>query len=180
MPCLSYCVEIWGNTYKTNLQPLCTLQKRAIRIINNVGYLEHTHSLFLKSHTLKFTDLVTFKTAQIMYRARHNLLPRKWQTLFIDREGGYNLRGNLHLKQLKVRTSVRSMSRTICGVIWWNGLEQEFKQSTHIIHFKRMYRNTFLENYENDLRWLKMRNDCKCMYKCKYVSRNNLQTWFQG
>ena len=47
----------------------------------------------MKSHTLKFTDLVQFETAQIRYRARNNLLPRKLQTLFIDREGGYNLRG---------------------------------------------------------------------------------------
>ena len=115
LPYLIYCVKIWGNTYKTNLQPLCTLRKRAIRVINNVGYLEHTNVLFLKSHILKFIDLVTFKTAQIMYRARHNLLPRKLKTLFVDREGGYNLRGNLHFKQLKVRTTLRSM--TICGVI---------------------------------------------------------------
>lgn len=46
LPYLSYCVEIWGNTYKTNLQPLCTLQKKAIRIINNTGHLEHTNLLF--------------------------------------------------------------------------------------------------------------------------------------
>lgn len=93
LPYLSYCVEIWGNTHKTNLQPLCTLQKRAIRIINNIGYLEHTNLLFLKTHTLKFTDLVKFKTAQIMYKARNNLLPRNIQKLFMERQGGYNLRG---------------------------------------------------------------------------------------
>lgn len=30
LPYLSYCVEIWGNTYKTNIQPIFLLQKKAI------------------------------------------------------------------------------------------------------------------------------------------------------
>ena len=38
-PYLNYCVEVWGNTYRTNLQPICIMQKKAIRIVNNVGYL---------------------------------------------------------------------------------------------------------------------------------------------
>ncbi len=51
LPYLYYCVEVWGNTYKSNLQPLFKLQKRAIRIAHNVGYKEHMNTLFLKSHT---------------------------------------------------------------------------------------------------------------------------------
>ncbi len=43
LPYLNYCVEVWGNTYKTTLQTLSTIQKRAIRIVNNVGYYEHTN-----------------------------------------------------------------------------------------------------------------------------------------
>ena len=73
---------------------------------------------------------------------------------------------------LCLRKTLRSRSITICGVILWNGLEQELKQSTSIIQFKRMYRNTFLENYENEERWLKMRNYCVCINV--NVSRNNL------
>lgn len=29
LPYLEYCVEVWGNTYKTSLQPLCNLQKKS-------------------------------------------------------------------------------------------------------------------------------------------------------
>ena len=32
MPYLNYCCEIWGNTYKSRIQPLLIIQKRAIRI----------------------------------------------------------------------------------------------------------------------------------------------------
>jgi len=39
------------------------MQKRAIRMIHGVGYRDHTNVLFLKSMTLKFTDLVYVQTA---------------------------------------------------------------------------------------------------------------------
>ena len=68
------------------------------RIINNVGYLENTNSLFLKSHSLKLSDMVQFKTAQIMFKARNQLLPGNIQKLFMDRRGGYNFGGELNKK----------------------------------------------------------------------------------
>ena len=36
LPCISYCCEIWGNTYNTRMQPLSITQKRAIRRCNNL------------------------------------------------------------------------------------------------------------------------------------------------
>lgn len=38
LPYFTYCEEVWGNTYKSSLEPLFILQKRAIRIIH-VSYL---------------------------------------------------------------------------------------------------------------------------------------------
>ena len=41
-PYLSYCNEIWGNTYTSNVKCLFTLQKKAIRLICNADRLAHT------------------------------------------------------------------------------------------------------------------------------------------
>lgn len=65
-----------GQQLQTTLQLSSTLQKRAIQIVNNVGYHEHTNILYLKWNTLKFKDLVDFKTAQIIFEAKNKLLPR--------------------------------------------------------------------------------------------------------
>lgn len=46
--------------------------------------------LFLKSNTLKLLDTVELKTAQIVYKARNNLLPGNLQKLFKEREGRYD------------------------------------------------------------------------------------------
>lgn len=53
-----YCVEIWGNIYKTY-----TYSRYA-----------QTNSLFLKSHTLKFIDPVKCWMAQVIFKARNYLL----------------------------------------------------------------------------------------------------------
>ena len=46
MPYLTYCCEVCGNTYKTRIQSLFILQKRAIRICLNTNYKCHTKPLF--------------------------------------------------------------------------------------------------------------------------------------
>ncbi len=145
LPYLSYGVEIWGNTYKTNLQSISILQRRAIRIINNVGYLEQTNVLFLQSNILKFIDLVKFKTAQVMFKARNKLLLGNLQNIFLERQGGYNLREELNFKRINIRTTLKSMCISVCGVLLWNGLEQVLKYCINIKQFKTLYKNTLLK-----------------------------------
>ena len=55
---------------------------------------------FMIWNILKFLDIVEFKTAQFIYKARNNLLPRNIQKMFKDREGRYGLRRELNLKQV--------------------------------------------------------------------------------
>ena len=46
MPYLKYCCEIWGNTYKSRVQPLHIIQKRAIRICQKADFRSHSRPLF--------------------------------------------------------------------------------------------------------------------------------------
>ena len=48
LPYLQYCNIVWAKTYPTNLDKILKLQKRAIRIVANVGYRDHTQPLFSK------------------------------------------------------------------------------------------------------------------------------------
>lgn len=91
-PYLTYCAEVWGNNYKTAIYPLVCLQKRAIRIIHNVGFRGHTNSLFLQSKVMKFPDLVEYLTVLIIYKANKYQLPGNIQKWFTQREGGYHLK----------------------------------------------------------------------------------------
>ena len=104
LPYIHYCAKIWGNTCKTSLRSLTILQKRAIRTIHKVSYLEHTNPLFIQSKLLKFTDIVSYQTAIIMYKAKNRQLPENIQNVFRNREGGYRLRGKHNFKRLNRRT----------------------------------------------------------------------------
>ena len=53
LPYLDYCSEIWANTYKSRLDKLVTLQKKAIRIIDGLNYRDHTGHAFQKWKVLK-------------------------------------------------------------------------------------------------------------------------------
>ncbi len=149
LPYLNYCSEIWGNTYKSSLQPLCILQKRDIRIIHNVDYCEHTNQLFIQSKTLKFLDLVEFKTAHTMFKARNNMLPKNIQEMFFEREGSYKLRGQLNLKVRRARTTKKSFYISIYGVKLWNRLSVEVQKSQSIRQFKNKYKDIIFARYRN-------------------------------
>ena len=87
LPYMSYCVEVWGNTYKSNIQTIIIMQKRAIRLINQEGYRAHTNPLFIKTQAIKFQDLVKFKTVQIIYKARKGMLPIRMSKWFLEGSG---------------------------------------------------------------------------------------------
>ena len=129
LPYLSYCVEVWGNNYKSTLDPITILQKKALRIIHKVGYLEHTHPLFVQSNIMKFTDIVKYQTAQVMYKAKNYKLPNNIQRLFNERQLRYKLRGKANFDRLRFRSNRKGFCISICGVRQWNTLRVDIKQS---------------------------------------------------
>jgi hypothetical protein len=150
LPYLIYCVEIWGHNYKSSLHSLSVLQKRAIRIIHNAEYRDHTHALFIQSKLLKFIDLVKYQSAQIMFKAKNNLLPRNIQILFRVREGGYNLRGTHNFKVNRIRTTRKSFCISSSGVKLWNSLNDELKQCPNINQFKIRYKDIVFKRYRDE------------------------------
>lgn len=150
LPYFMYCAEVWGNNYKTTLKSLITLQKKAVRTIHKVGYREHIHQLFLKSRLLKFLDIVSYQTAIIMHKARNNQLPENIQSLFCNREGGYNLRGEDNFKILSRRTNIKSFCVSVIGVSIWNSLSEEMKKCSSENKFKKMYKMMIFGRYHNE------------------------------
>lgn len=86
-------MEVWGNNYQCTIQALFKLQKRAMRIIHKVGFLEHSNKLFIQSKLFKIHDIIKYHTVQILFKAFNNLLPSNIQKFFIVKECAHNLRG---------------------------------------------------------------------------------------
>lgn len=70
IPCMTYCIEVWGNMYKTNTNPIFTLQKKAINAITFSTYNQPTNAILINLQTLIFYDLVEPFTLKIMFKIK--------------------------------------------------------------------------------------------------------------
>ena len=79
---LVYGVLIWGNTYKTIIQPLVILQKKAVRIITFSDFKAHSSPLFKNLNLLKLPDIIKFYTASFMHQYNKGTLPENFNNSF--------------------------------------------------------------------------------------------------
>ena len=107
MSYFSYCSEIWGGTYDSNIKALILLQKRAICVVCKCSKYDHTNILFSKLSILKLKDIIKYKTGIAMHRAYNNFLPDNVQKLMTTRKSHYNTRNSYNSNCLKycIRTN---------------------------------------------------------------------------
>ena len=145
LPYLNYCVEIWGNTYSTNLKGVTVLQKRAVRIIGKVEYRSHTNNLFIRFKLLKFHDIVKLNTCVIMYKAFYGLLDSRLSKRFTLNRS--KTRQNKQFYVQFKRTKLKSFSISCIGVSLWNKLDITLKESKNIILFKKSLKRVYVKQY---------------------------------
>ena len=144
---MTYCVELWGNTYKTNVNPVFILQKRVIRIIKRAAFREPTNPLFIDLQTLKFWELVKLQTLLILYKAHNNLLPYCLQKLFQVKETKYELRNADTFASAFARTNTKQHCVTVKGVNLWKCCDKELRTCSSIHMFKKRFKNKMINEY---------------------------------
>jgi len=65
---LSYAIEIWGNSYYSNIKRLFSVQKRFVRIIAKVGPLAHSAPLFSYFNIIPLPSLIVFNTLKFLFK----------------------------------------------------------------------------------------------------------------
>jgi hypothetical protein len=150
LPYITYCVEVWGTTYKTNTNEIYILQKKMIRLIAKADKYAHTGVLFKNFHILKFYDLLNFKISLFMYKVNNNLMPRNVQSIFNIHglDDYYSLRSQGNFKTCYARTTLRSQSIAISGVIIYNNIPKNIREKRSVSSFKLSYKLFMLDKYE--------------------------------
>ena len=82
-PYLTYCNQVWGSTFKYNINTLNKLQKRAIRIICSAKPNSHTEGLYKELGLLKVAEIYHFLVGQFMFRYHHKMLPKIFDQYFV-------------------------------------------------------------------------------------------------
>ena len=83
VPYLTYCNQVWGSTFKYNINILNKLQKRAIRIICSAKPYSHTVGLYRELGLLKVAEIYHFLVGQYMFRYHHKMLPQIFDQYFV-------------------------------------------------------------------------------------------------
>ena len=83
---LVYCVPIWSCSSQKLVNGLFTMQKKAIRIINNAKYNAHTEPLFKASCILPLPKLIEFFNLQFMQHFSQGFLPISFNNVWTTNE----------------------------------------------------------------------------------------------
>ena len=67
LPYISYCLVEGGSNYETNLKPVITAQKRAIRLISGASRVSHTSPLFREMRLLRLVDLLNYQLLLVLH-----------------------------------------------------------------------------------------------------------------
>ena len=117
-------MEVWGNTYKTNLHPLFIKQKKVIRIVCHAKYLDHTCRLLNKLRLVRAPDIVHFNTCIYVYKAFHTFLPSSTQ-IYFSRSFGKKYYLNFYFPLARMQRMRLSTSRIV--VSFRNALDTQMK-----------------------------------------------------
>ena len=80
---MAYGISVWSLTTQKNIDMVSILQKKCIRIMNSVSYIDHTNPLFIDNRLLKFNDIILMNQLLLAYQYNNNILPDDLQYLFL-------------------------------------------------------------------------------------------------
>ena len=89
LPHLTYCNLVWGINYRTNLNRLQLLQKRAARVILGLRYSDPVTHRFKELDIIPIDQLIKKRCLMMIYKIKHSLAPEQMRHL-LDWRGDSN------------------------------------------------------------------------------------------
>jgi hypothetical protein len=147
---LNYGLNIWSCANKTNLKPLVTLQKRAIRTISNSRYNDHSEPLFKKFNILPLEQLIHYSRLLFMHNYSSKKLPVCFNNVWLtnmERRGveNHQLRNQEEFHVPMARTKATERMPYHIMPLTWNIFENlEIKQEENSKNFKKFLKKSLL------------------------------------
>ena len=145
---LTYCIQAWGNTYETVLNPLQLLQKKVIRILTNSEFHAHTSPLFKALGILKLNDIYALQVLLLMKKT----ITLKEPTNLLKDISEQQPIHNYPSRNKKLRTpfcrieKCKNMLSYQC-VNHWNKIPVAIKEKNNLVTFKNEYIKFVINHY---------------------------------
>ena len=123
--------------YASNVNCLCVIQRKVVRLICNADRLAHTNELFKELYILKFPEFVLYNTAIIIFNLFHGTLPIHWQNRVTRYSTTRSTRCSNTFVMVQARTNIKAMCLSVHGVKLWNSLSTNLRDCNSVIIFKK-------------------------------------------
>ena len=137
-PHFTYCLSVWGNTCKSYLSPILSLQDRAVRLISGVKRDHEMPILYEKHGLLPFHKIYVYSVQCFAYKFHHDTLPEIFRKFFIRNSDVHQI--NTKSKSLLhvpiCRSESRSISVSFSGVRCYNHLYNQLPLNTVLYQYK--------------------------------------------
>ena len=128
-PHLMYGIEVWGSTYKTNLNCVFLTKKMAMRAITFSPRGTHSEPLFQKLKNLNVYKLHFLAVSTFIYDLLHENLPHSLTEYCQVTDHNYATRSKDHCQLYlpKCKTTHGQFSISFLGVKFWNSIPYDIK-----------------------------------------------------
>ena len=161
-----YAIEAWGSAFKTELDKILILQKRAMILMtfNDThptvyGPLVSSDPIFAKLETLKVTDIYKYQVSKFIFKCINKLAPVNFQNWFVinHERHSYNTRSNININDgNKIKNLFIPSARTanygmkqlkVNGPRIWNELPTNIKNITSLNTFLKELKVHYIAQY---------------------------------
>ena len=148
-PHFTYCVSVWGNTYKTYLSPIISLQDRAVRLISRAKKSADMPTLYMKHNLLDLFKIYLYSIQRFMFKYHHAMLPNVFDKFFLRNSDVHqrNTKSSSLFHLPICHTEARSISVCLSGVKCYNYLFDKLPLSMTLIQYKIILK-TYLREFD--------------------------------
>ena len=154
-PYFTSCIEVWGNTYKSYLEPLVKLQKCAIRTIVGARKCAHTALLFINLKLLNTKEIYIYCVQLFMYKHHHNILPSIFSDFFVRNNSvhEYDTRQHNLFHVPLIFTKPLSRKVRVSGVTLYNHSSNVLCLRVSYVTYKGILKRHIIDNNTMNLLW---------------------------
>ena len=136
-PYLTYCVNVWSSTYRTNLKMVCTAQKRSVRALFATAQQPHSRDIFLNQRILPLDKLINQQEGILAYKVISGTY--LLGDILTDRHDlhHYQLRNDENLRIPLHSTTHSQLFIRYRAIKTWNSLSDDLRSASSLTSFKK-------------------------------------------
>ena len=148
LPHFTYGIEAWFGTYSNVTSKSKVLQKKAIRIINDLPFAEHTNDYFKSNNLLKLDDLYKYQVLRFMFNVVNEHI-HNFSDIVVHQRNvhNHNTRGRNQLCIPQFSHSKTQFTISFVGIKLWNSLNEELKSELTLSSFSKKLKKQLIDEY---------------------------------